>query len=208
MTNRLLVSIGGQLSAKHSWSINLNYVVDTLPSPSSALSAANAVMTAINGSATIKGMLRTDDTFVNVRMTGYPALTGPASVSATSTNSAVNGTSSIATAPQVCVVTTLRSSTPGRSFRGRLYLPARFTGSQADGSVTGPMATAAAAIVNAINDQIIIALAGVSVAASWVVYSKTVPAATPVVSLSVGNMCDTQRRRIEVKESYTNFPLT
>jgi hypothetical protein len=47
-----------------------------------------------------------------------------------------------------------------------------------------------------------------SIAASWVIYSKTKPAATPVTSLSVGNMGDTQRRRIEAKETYTNFPLT
>lgn len=208
MTNRCLVSVGGLLSAKHAWSINLNYVTDSVPSATVAQTIANAVMTAINGSTTLKGLLNTSDSYETVRVTGYPALTGPATVSAVSTNSHVLGTTSIVSGPQMCVGVTLRSSTPGRSFRGRLYLPHRFGTVNSDGTVNSGTATSAAGIVNALNDQILIAMSASSIAASWVIYSKTKPAATPVTSLSVGNMGDTQRRRIEAKETYTNFPLT
>lgn len=208
MTNRCLVSVGGLLAAKHAWSVNLNYVTDSVPSSTVAQTIANAIMTAINGSTTLKGALNTADTYQTVRVTGYPALTGPASVSAVSTNSPVSGTTSVVSGPQMCVGVTLRSATPGRSFRGRLYLPQRFGTVNSDGTINGATATSAAGIVNALNDAILTAFTASSVAASWVVYSKTKPAATPVTSLSVGNMGDTQRRRVEAKETYTNFPLT
>lgn len=205
---RIQVSVGGTLATVHNWSINYNFSTDSLPSASDLLSAANAIMASISGSATVKAMLGTSDTFSQVRLTGYTGLSGPAAVTATSTASAVVGTASLAVSPQVCVVASLRTVTPGRSYRGRLYVPLRAYAVTADGSVSGTVAGDINTVVQDIAQFAATALAGVSVAASWVVYSKTVPAMTPVTQVSIGNRVDTQRRRVEGRETYTNFSVT
>lgn len=93
---------------------------------------------------------------------------------------------------QVCAVASLRSGFPGRSKRGRMYLPFRGVGRYtAPGliSTTGQTVTASslAAFFTGFNNS----LSGRRV----VILSTVMNTAYNVVSVDVGNVPDTQRRR-------------
>lgn len=205
---RMAVSIGGQLANTHNWSINYNFATDVTPDSTQCLAIANAMMASISGSATIKAALTNQDKYSSVRVSGYPALTGKATSSAESTASAVTGSgTNFPQMPQVAVVATLRTDSPGRSYRGRLYFPRPAVGGySAGGQYTSP--TALNGVIQELAQDVAVAAAAQSISAAWCVYSRTLPALTPITSVSIGGEVDTQRRRVEAKESYTNFPVT
>lgn len=90
---------------------------------------------------------------------------------------------------QNCVVMSLRTARPGRSYRGRMYFPLS-AGSLAAGHL----------IAAAVMEGMVDALAGVftaNVAAGWTpsVISTTLGISTPIVSVDADQRADTQRRR-------------
>lgn len=205
---RILCSVGGKLSNTADWSVNLNFSVDKLPSLADAQTAANAILSDCGTTSAISKSLNAEDTFAQVRLTGYPAMSGPATLSVASNGDAENGTSSgQASAPQVCEVATLRTAMPGRSYRGRLYWPLRWA-THPNGVVSAADQTQLNGTVQGLAQAISTELGAVGTSAAWGVYSKTLGLITPVSTVSVGTRVDTQRRRAEGPETYANFPVT
>lgn len=96
---------------------------------------------------------------------------------------------------QTAVVTSLLTGRPGRSYRGRLYWPAQGAAmSTSDLRISGTACQAIADAMGAfLTDVAELTPGGVGVRP--VVVSQTVDVATPVTSVSVGNIFDVQRRR-------------
>lgn len=103
--------------------------------------------------------------------------------------------------PQCAIVVSLRTALPTRAGRGRFYLPAPTVTTLVDGllisSVTTAVANAAAAMIGDMNGA----------GAVYEVYHRTTKTGTPVLSVDVGNVVDTQRTRrdklTEVRHSVT-----
>jgi len=164
-------------------------------------------MTALASSTAFKAGLSTNRNVQSIRLAVHNPSTGVETSAATSTASAVSGTATAAAIPPQCaVVLTLRTATPGRSHRGRVYWPPKSAAS--DGSVAGADKTLYAAALNALVDQIEIAVAAVGSNLAWVVWSRTLGIGTAVSQISIGSRGDTQRRRNDGPDTYTNFTVT
>lgn len=126
-------------------------------------------------------------------LTGYyypPSHTSASLVSAGAYGSPDNGDSTTHAPKETSLVASLRSSTPGRSGRGRLYLPACGVpigaNGLADTTAVGNIGGVVKTCLSALN-----AVDGCTVA----VASFTKGIAYPVVAVIVDNKPDTQRRR-------------
>lgn len=103
------------------------------------------------------------------------------------------GTGTVSNPAQTSVVASLRTGISGRSFRGRTYWPALgygLTGSlKFTASVPGLVASGIKALWSSVADEAGLGDFGL------VVYSATRDVLTPVSSIAVGDVPDTQRRR-------------
>lgn len=132
-------------------------------------------------------------------VTGYFYAAGLTSASLVSTPAAltVQGVGSTGSLPpQVAVVASLRSNTPGRSGRGRNYLPMNRAAAMGDdgqlgASTPGVVATNYAAMISDLND-IAYSVANTPVAS---IASFTKGASYPITRVVVDSIADTQRRR-------------
>lgn len=122
--------------------------------------------------------------------------------------SPASGSSTGLVYPQDTVVVSLRSSsTFGEANRGRMYLPHiainRVTATPfMNGTNIAACATAAQTFLNGVND---ITNTGADPAALTIMSSKGAGAAKAVVSMAIGNVLDTQRRRRNrLTEQYTS----
>jgi hypothetical protein len=100
------------------------------------------------------------------------------------------GTGSSNSFPQVALVASLRTASFGRSYRGRIYLPIDGVLPGADGQVTSATCTAAA---NAVAAFLTATSAGGPPTASVGSFTKSLM--TPINSVIVDSVADTQRRR-------------
>lgn len=148
------------------------------------------------GTATLTGMknlLSSSGKITAVRTYYYPG-PGPATATgATTLTSPVTGTGTISKPPQCAAVFTLLTGSAGRRNRGRFYWPWLSSGMNTDltGTVPGGTATEAAALLN-----LMATLGSVgTVELTPAVYSRAGDTLTPVSSIRVGNIHDTQRRR-------------
>lgn len=123
--------------------------------------------------------------------------------------SPVVGTSSVTKTPQDAMVISLRTSTPGPRGRGRMYWPALAAGLSATFQMTSPTPANAAtdaktwlqAINTAMDNYYISIASALRVALS--VRSVTNHVCRDVVTIQVGSVLDTQRRRRDIlPESY------
>jgi hypothetical protein len=199
--------IGGLNGTALPWSINLQFGATANLDSAALLAVANLVMSDINASTPAKAGFMTARRITAVRLAMHNPDTGPETSAATSSATAVAGTvTGTPPPPQVAVVVTLRTATPGRSFRGRVYMPAQVIAQ--DGVVAGAQMTALNAALQAIVDAIEIRCAAAGSNLAWYVWSPTRGAGAAITQVSVGSQCDTQRRRDRAVESYTNFPVT
>lgn len=112
--------------------------------------------------------------------------------------------------PQVAVVASLRTGLPGRNRRGRMYLPCLGVAIGGGGLIptatAGGIAEAAAELLTGINTVV----AGEFGAESRVVVASNtgIGLLTPVTSVQVGNVFDTQRRRrSDFTETWQTSPV-
>jgi hypothetical protein len=199
--------IGGLNGAALPWTINLQFGATANLDSGALLAVANLVMADINASATIKAGFMTARRITAIRLAMHNPDSGPETSAATSSAAAVAGTvTGTPPPPQVAVVVTLRSATPGRSFRGRVYLPAQVIAQ--DGVVASGQQTSLNAALQGIVDAIEVRCAAAGSNLAWYVWSPTRSAGAAITQVSVGSQCDTQRRRDRAIETYANFPVT
>ena len=107
------------------------------------------------------------------------------------------------------IVASLRTSIPGRSFRGRLYLGGFVTaGVAAGGTVHTDLAGGLAAGLATFGQAMQWEDAGVDTT-NWVVLSKTRSETTRIEEVRVGSLWDTQRRRENgLAQTYRSFHIT
>jgi hypothetical protein len=125
-------------------------------------------------------------------------------------STAVGTGSSVANAPEIAVVASLKTGLPGRSKRGRLYLGGFTVGAVAAGGVVSANATPGmsrglakfgqdmkmqdTALVDRLN---------------WVVLSRTTTSVQKITEVRIGNLFDVQRRRQNgLSETFFNSPIT
>lgn len=125
--------------------------------------------------------------------------------------SPLQGTVAATKTPQDCLVLSLRTNTPGARGRGRMYWPAIGATLDAGFKLTSPTPAAFAADfktwLNAIGTQMNSYYIGISSTRRVVlsVRSTTDHVNRDVVSLQVGNILDTQRRRRDnIPETYAS----
>ena len=108
---------------------------------------------------------------------------------------AIQGTGVVRMPPQAATVVSLLTGRPGRSYRGRIYVPA-WGGSLVSpgGRLGSPTTTQVAENVRTIKD-ICVDECPATFVPKMVVYSPKLDVVTPVTQLSVGDVVDTQRRR-------------
>lgn len=190
------------------WTINYQFGATVALGSAAAATAAQALFTALAASTPAKAFLSTTTRIVETRVAFHAVDNGPETSVGLGSGTAITGPSSQVNMPQVAVVATLRSATPGRQFRGRLYLPASGIALASDGSLVGAVQSLVNTAVQTISQQAIIAVGAAGSALSWYVWSPTRGAGAPITRVSVGSRCDTQRRRNSAVDTYLDFPVT
>lgn len=218
---RYRVTFGGRLVAAQRWSIGFSFFdgQEDATVPSAPIMAAFAQQmyadfisaawsTATAPATPISARISTDGNLDQCRAYAY-AVTGAATAGTVgvSTGAAVAGTSAPTMPPQVAIVASLRSDFPGRSNRGRVYIPNRTAVLSANGQVTASVCTGVAtAIANflslartrTINGRPIIPIVDSSTTTD-----------SEIVRVTVDSVLDTQRRRRDklVAETVASAPL-
>lgn len=214
MVARNRVVISGQIDAggaagTDEWSVGFHYgapgtVVEGQQALTDWANSIGNLLTETLNYVTLKTALTTRGSIRSVACYQYGA-SGPA-VGVGAADFTVIGTSAANKPAQCAVVATLNTGLAGRSYRGRAYWPMlgyAFLNSTLvlEQSTCSAIATAMAQLLTDIGQA-----AGDPQPALGV-YSATRDVMTPVTSISVGNVIDTQRRRrselVETKQSST-----
>lgn len=122
------------------------------------------------------------------------------------TSVAGTGTPNKSFSDAICV--SLLSGRPGRSYRGRLYIPGLAVGLDTTAlritpTVTLALATEGAAFLDAIADAV-----GAGQVVRPIIVSQTLGVNTQVSAVRVGDVLDTQRRRRDsLQEAYNTAPV-
>jgi hypothetical protein len=197
---RAKLVISGSLGAGNveRWSVGLNYGPGTqnLPDTPPLLQVwADAVATALGGLSTstvVRSWLSSVGSITDVAAYYYPG-PGPADATAVSTDTLpLPGTVTIALPPQCTQAITLETGFAGRRYRGRIFWP-RLTGTvQTTLKMNQTQSTSDdfAAMLRLTESN------GTDLTAyALSVYSEAGDFLTPVSSISIGDVVDTQRRR-------------
>lgn len=210
----LRLSIQGTLGSFEKWSVNPTY--DPQGEVENSWNQENGdAMAAAAGAVTMPTSLRTllsgAGAWTGVRLEGRHNSTDELlGFSEFVKSTPVFGTGSTVFPLQTAVVTSLRTSTPGASGRGRLYWPA--IGATLNGSfrLSAPSPSSVAAdtktFLSALGAAMLAALAPTPpwTSVHLAVRSKTNHATPHVTSIQVGDIVDTQRRRRDsIPEGYT-----
>lgn len=191
---------GGFSTVAEKWNTGFAVLVDG-PAPSQvavdawANSAMNYLSSAASELIAIKGRLSTVGTIDRVRVYYYNTPGTPAVLSGTSVAASVSGQGSVALPLQCTTVVSLRTALPGGSYRGRMYFPKVTNGpgsSFKDSGINQSVADNFKLILRTIAETAPSTSAGRVAVAS---VSKGV--VTPVTSVRVGDVIDTQRRRTD-----------
>lgn len=182
---------------------------------SGALSAwADRIMGAFNGAAgtwgpTLRANVGSTSTISRVRIYAYDAPGGSATALGQSSVASVAGSGTVLLPPQCSVVASLLTNVPGRRTRGRMYWPFLAGVISSGGTFAGPTSPANLAVAFASMLASIGNLAESTINPRPVIVSVAGNVVTPVTSVSVGNVIDTQRRRrdsIVETRSFANVP--
>ena len=189
------------------WSTSLAFTSSGAQPESSALSAwADAVLATFSGSTgaplSLKGLVSGAGSIEAVRAYSYPDVGLPADVAGVSSAAAIAGVSTPTFPPQCSIVLSLLTGTPGASFRGRMYWP--HCGGTIDDDQKSEM-TGQTFVNNVATFLSSWANLNTGDIGTPAVVSVSRGAVTPVTTLSVGDVIDTQRRRrdalIEVRRT-------
>lgn len=143
----------------------------------------------------LRAMLGSTSAITTIRVYNYPAPGSAADALGQSSTAAVAGSGTVILPFQSSLVYTLRTARPGRSYRGRMYWP--FV--TASMLATGLVNTASTSLASRASSfaQMLAAhcTAGPLASLDPMVASAATGDVTPVTSVRVGNVMDTQRRR-------------
>nr|CRY96100.1 hypothetical protein [uncultured prokaryote] len=211
--SHLQLRLNGLIGANQTWSINPTFLwppgSGSIPTQA-VMDGWTAAVVALNGGDIIPDL---------GLLSNAVSLTGATGLFKNLDNATVVASERVLAAPrpgegppnlpgQISVVTTLQTNVPGRRARGRLYWP--FLSLSPQSTDLRLSASAAAAIAGATAAWI------QAVADAWPGPEAVVPAvvsqvggtATPIVSVRVGDVFDTQRRRRDqLLETYAVAPL-
>lgn len=189
------IVISGSLPHGEIWSTSFGLVNTGVTSQASLQTVVNNMKTAAEQAGSfvsIFGPYNASTTTTNL-ITGYYYAGGPTATYQANTVFSHAGSQATNALPnQCCVVTTLLTGRPGRSYRGRMYLPLTgpgLTAGQLSSSDCTTIATGMKTFFDAINGG----AGGYSVA----VISSRQSAMTSVVAVRVDSIVDTQRRRTQ-----------
>lgn len=210
------VIMKGSLGAVETWSTSVAFgVVGLSPdTANAALTDAMAQAIAVASNTTNVGsnlrlLLSAQGTYDLVRVERRAEDESVLNVSEVLLGTQIVGTGTASKTPQDALVFSLRTTTPGARGRGRMYWPALGSSLSATFQLTAPTNSNAAAAAKVWLQAINTAMDGVYIAQSSAlrvalsVRSGTDHVCRDVVSIQVGTILDTQRRRRDVlPESY------
>lgn len=209
------VSITGTSIGTEVWSINPVFdptgEIGTSVDQAALDAACLAIATLVPGTA-LRQLLSTSASRVGARVEVRDDATDDLiALSVATAPSLATGTETLKLPLQAAVVTSLRTTTPGASGRGRLYWPAMGATLDSQGRMSLPTPTAYLTDMKAYLGAIETALEAVSAFGVFnlAVRSRTTHTTPHVTRLQAGNIIDTQRRRRDAQpESYvsTNYP--
>ena len=214
-TKHLRMVFAGTLPGGEIWNIGLRTVTapsDPLPVTLQQIAtAADAAFRAHWTGTGGMGSIASADTFyVDCTVYDMPGGAGHAVASAMTSPNPVAGGGGTQTLPdQNALVVTTETGLSGRSGHGRFYLPCTALSQLPAGRVssvaTGNVATAAAAFITALNS---IAPTGFTMPAVGIQSLVRADYPFPIVSVKVGDVVDTQRRRRDkLVENYTSHAV-
>lgn len=192
------MNVEGGLPGGERWACGVNFLSDGIaPTQAALTSAAGDMFTRITGgtagATTLKQLLSTAGSIDRVTLYYYTGVGSPASMVGASSAAAVPGLLTVNLPNQCSRVHSLLTGVPGRRTRGRFYWPnvtSTANSSGRDSSVSISTATNIGIELAAL--ALLTPQAGVKRPA---VVSQAGGLVTPVTSVSVGNVIDTQRRR-------------
>lgn len=213
---RYRATFGGRLVAAQRWSIGFSFTdgVEDAAVPDAATMAAlaqqlyadfisSAWSTTASPATPLSARIGSEGNLDQCRLYAY-ATEGAtqAGTVGVSSGAAVAGTTSPIMPPQVAIVASLRTDFPGRSNRGRVYIPNRTAVLSTDGQVTASVCTAVAtAVANFLSLARTRTVRGGNLVP--IVDSSTAPD-TEVTRVTVDSILDTQRRRRDKLVAATN----
>lgn len=175
----------------------LHYANAELGGPIDGGDAANLLRT--TWAASIRPLLAPNITLERINATALWASSGPGTVHTTSLPAAGSYTGN-PMPNSVCLCMSTRTALRGRSYRGRIYHPGLNEDQVTNNTVNGSVVTSLLAAYEAI--RLLEGGAGGAVYQLQVVsyytqgQMRTVPATTPVTSISTDGYIDSQRRRL------------
>lgn len=203
------IVLGGTISGAQGWSTGFACALGGAPTLAEmqaivdkAAFASDALWHA-GGSANLAGINAPDTRQTSVKGYYYPAGSGAATVQAEQATfpSPLLGTSGAFAPAVTCLVASMMTGVPGKSFRGRMYLPATGLTIGADHNITqalcGAIANRLAAFFDSVQ-AVILSSGGVNVG----VAGKT--AFTAVNRIVIDSEPDVQRRRAEKLHATTS----
>lgn len=201
MADLLRISLGGSLPNGEKWTVNPVWSlggdfgdVDVSPTQAQTIAAAIAAIT-FNGPLLTNFAANT--TIATVRVEARTLANDLEAVGEAAKSTPQNGTSSVTHPFQTAWVSSLRTSFPGASGRGRLYWPAtgvtlQPTTYRPSTSNTLNFATEVETALSQIGQAIAVTF---PTGTSLCVWSRTKSTLLAVTSIQVGDILDTQRRR-------------
>lgn len=213
MTNYNRLFIDGDIGSagQERWSVGIAYAGptgQTITSPTDLQDWATAAAVVLTGTTynDVLTMFSTATRILRVRTYYYPG-PGPALTTGTANLSSPKAGSGTCNRPPQCAASvSLLTAFAGQSYRGRFYLP--WLGGTMDpatlkSSVPLNAPTQLAALLNALG-----AASPGTVDLEPHVYSPTLDVLTPVSTLRIGDVVDTQRRRRDdLVETYYTAPV-
>lgn len=198
--NKLVIE--GSFPGGEVWSCNFGFIasdgsaMDVYEDMAAWAQSAFAVLTSLATIPDLRSALTTAASMTAVSIQAY-SNSGELIQSATSAGVPVPGNSLAVRTPRDCIVLSLETGRPGRSFRGRVFWPSLGT-AVSSSTLRLPSATV---LAFATQGSLLLRALALSAPAPYtmipVIVSQTRGVNTPVTQVSVDDILDTQRRRTD-----------
>lgn len=198
MTDYLRVSILGALPGGEKWSVNPHFICDP-PGADLTYTDVTTIATAIAAitvNAQLKGAWSTGTSLTGCRVEARRTTGALENVVERTLGTPATGLGAERHPYQTSAVSTLKTTTPGASGRGRLFWPA--TGITMSNPSLRIETTAQSSLLTGVSAYLAAILAAIRVtapASSLIVYSKTKNLMSLVNAIAIGDVADVQRRR-------------
>lgn len=208
------VVIKGSLPGGEVWTVNPAFggAQDGGLTAFSDLQDWATAIAALNGGhvldTVLLGLIGSSSTVDTVRTESFTANGDLTQAAEAPVETSTNGSAAVHAPLQVALVASLLTGRPGRSYSGRIYWPAlsapmNSTTARVNPADVETFATSTAALL-----ELIAEAAPVDAALAPVVVSHKLQIQTPVTTVRVGDVLDTQRRRRDkLVEAYTGAPI-